>query len=137
MDAAVGGGSHGRADSDADAGVPNPVAECYGLIGNEQATEACTNCACEQCTDKVLDCLTRGLSYDNDMCMAAFLCSVRARCTGWDCYCGPGDSSCRRNPTVGGSGPCTDEMDRAAGGDRLLQADAAHLAGRYAGGTHP
>jgi hypothetical protein len=126
-------------DAQAEAGMETPdtgtvhedaatqeVLECTTAIMNEQAPDACTNCSCAKCTNTVLDCLTRGNAYDNDLCKAVYLCAVRARCHDWDCYCRDNDQSCRRNPTAPGNGPCTDEMNMAAGGDRQA-VETAHI----------
>jgi hypothetical protein len=77
-------------------------------FGDSNATDACRDCACEHCTEEVLNCYISGDAPRDAACKTIAECAADNNCSGFDCFCGPGQC---RPP----NGPCLSELQTALG----------------------
>jgi len=113
------------ADSACDGGCPTGVGSVDGgkldASGECQATHtgtACDACDCEQCEAEVLGCAKAAGESVAERCETLSRCSVKAECTGLDCYCGNLNAdTCQ----LLAPGPCVSEIRALAGTRNVLE----------------
>jgi hypothetical protein len=89
----------------------------------DYAMDDCERCSCTNCigTNQYLDCRDIDKTNGNDNCNAVLLCARAHNCTGQSCYCGD-DPYCGTF-TGGPAGPCTAEIEAAAGATDVATVD--------------
>jgi hypothetical protein len=97
-----------------DGGSPDASGECQAA----HTGTACDACDCEQCQAEALGCAKADGERVAERCEALSRCSVKAECTGIDCYCGNLNSdTCQ----LLASGPCVSEIRTLAGTRNVLE----------------
>lgn len=87
-------------------GTPAEMCIAMGAAKDPPRTGACTDCGCNKCLDKLMNCTDAA-------CDGIVACALKNHCKGRTCYCG--DQTAIACATGMAMGPCITEIATAAG----------------------